>query len=115
MDCLARFRTEGVFDAFLFVANGPPGHAPDGTLEAGKRRKHVFYRAKLFTGAENMRFVMPGKPKVLQSTCFIEREAWRLASGSRFALRKCRPERPGAFRTTKMQAVGRARESACFT
>ena len=56
-----------------------------------------------------------GSLKMLQSTCFIEREAWRLASGSRFALRKCRPERPGAFCTTKMQAVGRARESACFT
>ena len=51
------------FVPFLFVANGPLGHASDGTLEAGKRRKHLFYRAKLFTGAENTRFVVPGSPQ----------------------------------------------------
>ena len=54
------------FGAFLFVADGPPGHAPDGTLEAGKRRKHVFYRAKLFTGAENTRFVVPERPQCVK-------------------------------------------------
>ena len=52
-----------LFVPFLFMANGHLGHASDGTLEAGKRRKHLFYLAKLFTGTENTRFVVPGSPQ----------------------------------------------------